>query len=407
VYDVQDWAEARRLFRDGWTKTAIAAKLGMSRNTVADLVGSESPPRYERAPVGSMLDPFADAIAAMLAEDPKVPATVIIERLRPLGYAGGITILKERVAKLRPQFRAARSYQRTTYFPGELAHLDWWHTGLSIPVGKGVCREAFGLVATLPHSAAHACVFSFGRTTADFCPALVGCLTRLGGVPAGAVVDNDASIVASRRGGVARLVDDVAALFGQLSLKAVVLRPRFPEGKGQGERTIGYLETSFLPLRHFADLADLQSQHDGWASTVAFERRPRRLAGSVADAWRVERGFLARLPSVPPLTDRHVEARVSKDGFVRVAGADYSVPPGLSGRRVQLQLSPTEIVARLDGTEVARHVRSFVPADVVVDPRHARALRLEREARRRLNSNDIAVPAVDLARYDAAVGISP
>jgi transposase len=102
VYDVQDWAEARRLFRDGWTKTAIAAKLGMSRNTVADLVGSETPPRYERAPVGSMLDPFADAIAAMLAEDSKVPATVIIERLRPLGYAGGITILKERVAKLRP-----------------------------------------------------------------------------------------------------------------------------------------------------------------------------------------------------------------------------------------------------------------------------------------------------------------
>jgi hypothetical protein len=52
-------------------------------------------------------------------------------------------------------------------------------------------------------------------------------------------------------------------------------------------------------------------------------------------------------------------------------------------------------------------VRSFVPADVVVDPRHARALRVERQARRRLNSNDIAVPAVDLARYDAAVGISP
>jgi hypothetical protein len=92
---------------------------------------------------------------------------------------------------------------------------------------------------------------------------------------------------------------------------------------------------------------------------------------------------------------------------VRVAGADYSVPPGLSGRRVQLQLSPTEIVARLDGTEVARHVRSFVPADVVVDPRHTRALRVERQARRRLNSNDIAVPAVDLARYDATVGISP
>jgi transposase len=407
VCDVRHWHDARRLFRDGWTKTAIAATLGMSRNTVADLVASEMPPRYERAPGGSMLDGFADAVAAMLAEDPTVPATVVLERLRPLGYVGGITILKERVAKLRPQFRAARSYQRTTYFPGELAHLDWWHTGLSIPVGKGVCREAFGLVATLPHSAAHACVFCLDRTTADFCAALVGCLWRLGGVPAGAVIANDASIVASRRGAMVRLVDEVAALFGQLSHKAVVLRPRLPEGKGQGERIIGYLETSFLPHRHFADRPDLQSQHDGWASTVAFERHPRRLAGSVAEAWRVERSILASLPSVLPVTDHHLEARVSKDGFVRVAGADYSVLPGLAGCRVQLQLSPTEVVARLDGTEVARHVRSFVTADVVVDPRHAQALRLEREARPRLKCNDVAVPAVDLARYDAAVGISP
>jgi transcriptional regulator with XRE-family HTH domain len=70
VCDVQHWAEARRLFRDGWTKTAIAAKLGVSRNTVADLVASETPPRYERAPGRSMLDGFADAVAAVLAEDP-------------------------------------------------------------------------------------------------------------------------------------------------------------------------------------------------------------------------------------------------------------------------------------------------------------------------------------------------
>ena len=32
----------------------------------------------------------------MLAENPKAPATVILEQLRPLGYAGGITVLKER-----------------------------------------------------------------------------------------------------------------------------------------------------------------------------------------------------------------------------------------------------------------------------------------------------------------------
>jgi hypothetical protein len=72
--------------------------------------------------------------------------------------------------------------------------------------------------------------------------------------------------MAGRRGGRARLTDELAALFGQLLLRPVVLRPRFPEGKGQDERTVGYLETSFLPLRRFSRLANLQDQHDAWAT---------------------------------------------------------------------------------------------------------------------------------------------
>jgi len=214
-------------------------------------------------------------------------------------------------------------------------------------------------------------------------------------------------MVAPRRGGVVRLVDDVAALFGALCLRPIVLRPRFPEGKGQDERMIGYLQTSFLPLRSFTDIGDLQSQHDDWARTVAFQRRPRRLAGTVAEAWRAERAFLAALPKPLPSTERHVEVRVSKDGFIRCGNVDYSVPPGLSGRRVQLTVSLRELTVFLDGAELARHTRSYVPADVVVDPAHVRALRLARDAKRRLQHKDVAVPSVNLARYDAAVGMTP
>jgi len=207
-------------------------------------------------------------------------------------------------------------------------------------------------------------------------------------------------------GGPARLVDDVAALFGALSLRPIVLRPRFPEGKGQDERMIGYLQTSFLPLRRFSSLEDLQHQHDTWARTVAFERRPRRLGATVSEAWRVERGFLAALPDPLPSTDQRVEVRVSKDGFVRFGGVDYSVPPGHGGRRVQLCASPTEVVAFVDGAELARHRRSYVPADVVLAPAHVRALRRARAAQARLQEADPVVPAVDLNRYDEAVGLA-
>jgi hypothetical protein len=119
----------------------------------------------------------------------------------------------------------------------------------------------------------------------------------------------------------------------------------------------------------------------------------------------VERGFLRALPDPRPDTSRHTEARISRDGFCRVADVDYSVPPGLAGRRVQIRISLGEVVAHLEGHEIARHHRSYVPADVVIAPAHARALRLAREARSRLRDAGVEVPEIDLARYDRTFGV--
>jgi transposase len=341
---------------------------------------------------------------AMLREDAKVPATVMLQHLRRDGYDGGIDILKRWLRQVRAQFAAAAGFQRTSYWPGEICQVDWWHTGIRIAVGKGATREAFGLVATLPASAAHAVVFTLSKTTADLCAAMIGCLQRLGGAAEKLVVDNDTSIVASRAGGTVRLHPEVAGLCGQLRIRPVVLRPATPTSKGQAERTIDYLERSFLPLRHFASLDDVQAQADAWARDVAFRRHHRRVDAVVADAWAVERGWLHPLPQPLPDVDRHLEVRVSKDGFVRVGGVDYSLPPGLGGRRAQIRLSLVDLTVRIDGRIVAEHRRSWVPADVIIDPIHARALRLARDARDRLSAGDVDVPAADLSLYDALVG---
>jgi transposase len=401
VYGVQDWAEAHRLHsREGLSQAAIARRLGMSRNTVARLLSLSQPPSYERRAGGSKLDPFKDAVVAMLREDPSVAATVICQRIRRDGYGGEITTLKRWLRDVRPQFAAAQGFQRTSYLPGEICQLDWWHTGVAVPVGKGAAREAFGLVATLPASAAHAVAFTLSKTTGDFCPALLGCLQRLGGVAEKLVFDNDSSIVASRTGGAARLHPEVAGLLGQLRVKPVVLRPAKPTSKGQVERTIDYLEGSFLPLRTFTSLRDLQGQADAWAHEVAWQRHHRRVGAVVADAWRVERGWLHPLPDPLPDTDRRLEVRVSRDGFVRVGDVDYSLPPGLAGRRAQIRLSLSTLVVHVDGRVVAEHHRSWVPADVVLDPAHARALRLAREAKDHLTAGDVDLPATDLSVYD-------
>lgn len=406
MYRVHDWAEVHRLFhREGWNKTDIAEKLEMSRNTVTRLLELSEPPRYERIPQGSKLDPHKGSIAKMLKEDASAPATVIIERLRRDGYDGGITILKEYLREVRPLFVEAELRQRTSYLPGEIGHTDWWDTGVWVPVGKGAVREVFGLVTTLPHSAAHAAAFALSKTVADFVSVFSATLGGLGGAPEKMAVDRDPSIVVPRSRP-ARLHDEVAALFGALRIKPVILGPKKPQSKGQVERTIGYLETSFLPLRRFEGIEDFQSQHDQWAQEVAFSRHHRRVGAKVADAWTVERGFLAPLPDPLPDTDRRTEVRVQKDGFCRIGDVDYSVPPGLAGRRLGVRVSPTEVILFSEGKEIARHRRSYVPADVVLAPAHARALRLAREARQRLQAADPDIPEVDLGRYDTLAGVN-
>jgi hypothetical protein len=63
-----------------------------------------------------------------------MPATVVAERI---GWARGMTILKERVAEVRPLFLEPDPLQRTDYRPGELAQWDIWLPGVDIPVGYG------------------------------------------------------------------------------------------------------------------------------------------------------------------------------------------------------------------------------------------------------------------------------
>ncbi len=317
----------------------------MSRNTVDRLLRLEEPPRYEPRAKGSLLDPFKKDIAETLSDDADVPATVILDHLQSRGYEGQITILKDYLQEERPRHLARRSFQRTSYVLGEIGQFDWWDVPIAIPVGKNRFRKPHRLVATLPHSAAHEAVFTFTKTMGDFCPAFVQALERFGGVPEAGVFDNDSSIVAKGSGKNAVLQDEVAALFGHVRLKPLILEKERPESKGQVERTVGYLETSFVPLRSFESIEDLQDQHDTWARDKAHPRHHRRVGARVTDANNVERGFLHQLPDPLPDTDFRFETKATKDLFIRVFNCRLPIPPDFqadgcrSGRRSPMSSS--------------------------------------------------------------------
>src|SRR3954454_21323232 len=107
-----EWAQVRASAADGVSQREIAARLGINRRTVARLAASSEPPRYARAPAGSMLDPLEPVLRRLLVEWPEIRAPRVAEILRvDYGYAGSVDSVKRRLARLRPA--PARPAQRT------------------------------------------------------------------------------------------------------------------------------------------------------------------------------------------------------------------------------------------------------------------------------------------------------
>ncbi|BDU05962.1 hypothetical protein FMUBM48_22250 [Nocardia cyriacigeorgica] len=79
---IEDWAEIRRLHRaEGVPIKEIARRLGVARNTVRAALASDRPPKYERKPRGRVVDAYEGQIRALLAEYPRMPGSVIAERI--------------------------------------------------------------------------------------------------------------------------------------------------------------------------------------------------------------------------------------------------------------------------------------------------------------------------------------
>ena len=78
MLSVEDWAEIRRLRRA--EQMPIARVIGISRNTVKEVLASDNSPKYERPPKGSVADGFEPRIRELLAACPSMPATVIAVR---------------------------------------------------------------------------------------------------------------------------------------------------------------------------------------------------------------------------------------------------------------------------------------------------------------------------------------
>jgi transposase len=331
--------ELHRLYWDErWPIRKIERHLRMNWRTIKKYLDTpaQSPAHRQRE---SKLDPFKTAIAEWLEKDPNVTAAVIEQKLRPLGYGGGHSILREYVHAARPQLQPKRAFLRMEPPPGERFEVDWGHFGVLDYAGDKRKLYAFALVEA--HSRMLYLEFTHSQTFETFVRCHVHAFTTLAGVAREIAYDNLATAVAEHDGRLVRFLPRFLAFAREYGFYPKACNPAAGWEKGKVERAIGYARQNFWPLREFTDLHDVNRQARQWLAEVANQRLHRETRERPID--RFQAGALRPLPVIPYDHRDTTEALVYKDLRLYFDGNRYCVPPRFVGRRLTLKADSSSI----------------------------------------------------------------
>ena len=113
------------------------------------------------------------------------------------------------------------------------------------------------------------------------------------------------------------------------------------------------------------------------------------------------------LPPIPPAVGWRSSTRLARDHYVRLDSNDYSVHPGVIGRRIEVVADLDRVKVYCEGRVVADHERVWAWHQTLTDPDHLQAADLLRRTRvgalRPVREAEVEQRA--LADYDTLLGI--
>ncbi len=239
--------EIRILKRQGLSAREIARRTGHSRNTVDRHLKREGNPVYTARPAApSKLNAHKAFISERIAaaHPERLPGTVLLEELRARGYAGGITILREHLAALRPVLPIEPAVRFETR-PGRQMQVDW-----------AVIRRGADPLSVFVAVLGYSRVAYVQFVTDERLETLMACheaaFAFIGGTPHEVLYDNMRTVVIGRDvygPGKHRLQPGFRDFAHHHGFLPRLCRPYRAQTKGKVERFIHYLRHSFwVPL---------------------------------------------------------------------------------------------------------------------------------------------------------------
>ena len=391
MLDTEQINDLHRLYwSERWSIRKIERHLKMGWRTIRKYLKApaQGPALRSRS---SKLDSFKGNIAEWLEKDPQVTAAVIEQRLRPLGYTGGASILQEYVRKVRPQMAPRRAFVRMEPVAGERFEVDWGHFGALTYSGDTRKLYAFALVDA--HSRMIYVEFTHCQGFETFVRCHVHAFTELGGIARQIAYDNLATAVAEHDGRLVRFHPRFLGFAREYNFVPHACNPASGWEKGKVERAIGYLRQNFWPLREFTDLHDVNRQVRQWLSEVANQRLHRETRERPLDRFQPE--ALRPLPIIPYDYRDSTEALVHKDLRLPFDGNRYCVPHRYVGRRLTIKADSGAVTIYDRVEEVVSYARSWRRGQTFGAERFEKLLAEERPAARRSQAQQRLLDSLD------------
>ena len=385
MIDYETYAKIHHLHdRDGLTPTQIAREMAIDVRTVVYWLGQAHYRQRQSNARASKLDPFKPSIKRLLEQHP-FSAVQILGRLREQGYDGGITILRDYLALVRPQ-RPAPAFLTLAFAPGECAQVDWGEYG-SVNVGNTRRRLSF-FVMVLCYSRLMYVEFTVSQTMEHF----LGChenafqffgarllLQSRRRVPEKIMVDNLKSAVLQRLTGEAPVFNPKYLDFSRHhGFEITPCNVGAGNEKGRVEAGVGYVKKNFLAGLEISDFKVLAPATRLWLDEVANVRLHGETRKRPIEMFSEEKDRLQAMAPTPYDIATIHSLRASNRFRVTFETNRYSVPAEYASQRLTLKAYPDRVCIYADEKLIARHPRSYDRHGDFEDPDHPRALLAER-----------------------------
>jgi len=350
---------------DGWSIRALTRHFKIGRNTVRRILRKHKSERdhghnilekNRRVPKVSKLDPYDPTILELLKKFPDITGQRLFEELKDTGYDGKITILREKLQKLRPKPKHDPIIRFETD-PGVQGQMDWSPYTINFKQTGKTDVLCFSYI--LGYSRRQYIDFTKRRDFYTLIRRHQDAFSYFDGVPSQCLYDGEKTILLRWEAGRPVFNPAFIAFITHYNCKPVMCRPRSPKTKGKVEQPFKYVESSLFNAREFYDLQDLKEKARWWMTNRSDPHIHDTTHSPPIEMFiEKEQAALQPLPLHPYDSSEVVLLVCRFDGLIEFETNFYSVPYEYVGDIVSVKGSEHEIfVYSPELLLIARHER--------------------------------------------------